>query len=114
MRILTRSIAGLLLAATLSGCLHFQERRMIADGLLSVDLTQQAFLGEWGAPTTTAALSGDEVINTKAAGDGRLYFKGNRVYEIWDYSGRQTQLFFLERKLVAWQTTQTVKQLAKP
>ena len=71
-------------------------------------------MGEWGPPTTTAALSGDEVINSKAAGEGRLYFKGNRVYEIWDYTERKTKLFFLDRKLVAWETAQTVKELATP
>jgi hypothetical protein len=106
--------ATLSLIATLSGCAGFHERRMIDRGLLGVDLQQKAFLSEWGAPTTTAALSGDEIVSSKAAGEGRLYFKGNRVYEIWEYSDRQIKLFFLDRKLVSWETKQTVQELSEP
>lgn len=96
---------------TVSACSSMSERNLIRRGLLSVDISQQTFLNQWGPPTTTSALSGDELISTKAAGEGRLYFRGNRVYEIWDYTEPDVRLVFFERELVAWQTDQTVEQL---
>jgi hypothetical protein len=105
---------GLVLAAALSltACSMLEDRHNIREGLLTVGIAQSAFLSVWGKPTYTSAMSGDEVIRSVGGGRGGFFFRGNRIYEAWDYPAHKTTLIFSERVLVSWKTEQTVDELA--
>ena len=104
---------GVTVALTLTGCAEQKERADIRRGLLTLDLSQDAFLGVWGRPTHTVAMSGDEIIKAGVTGWG-FFFKRREMYEKWDYEARHTELIFYSHNLVAWRTSETVQQLAAP
>jgi hypothetical protein len=112
-----RQIARMLILAIAllaSSCAGFQERKTVRQGLLALDLSQASFLDVWGKPTRTLAMTGDQVIKSGIGGWGGFFFKGTQMYEMWRYEDKQTNLIFFNQKLVAWQTSETVQQLATP
>ncbi len=101
-------------AALLWACAAPQARDDIRQGLLTLDLPQSAFLQVWGKPTHTIAMSGDEIIKAGVTGWGGFFFKRREMYEEWGYDRQKTDLIFYDHRLVAWQTSKTVEQLASP
>lgn len=107
-------LLGLMVALLLPGCAAQKERDNIRRGLLTLDLSQDAFLGVWGRPTHTVAMSGDEIIKAGVTGWGSFFFKRREMYEKWDYEPKRTELIFYDHNLVAWKTSETVQQLGAP
>ena len=110
-----------LLVATLlllSACAHTpripRDQMEIRQGLLQLDIRQQAFLDEWGKPDRTSVTSGEEITAAGLNAYRGFFFKGKLTYEVWNYESRKTSLVFGKKRLVAWQTEETVQDLAAP
>jgi hypothetical protein len=99
----------------LASCASERARQSVRDGMLALDLPQQAFLEVWGKPDRTSVMSGDDVMKASVGGYAGTFFKGKETFQIWSYTSRQVDLIFSRQgRLVAWKTEQTVKQLAAP
>jgi hypothetical protein len=110
-RVYVATALVLVLAAT--GCAIQRHKAHVRDGLLIQGLHRDAFLEEWGLPTRTSTVTGDEAIRAGWVSGGGYFFKGKAVYDVWEYSGREVTLFFYRAKLVTWKTEKTVEQLRK-
>jgi hypothetical protein len=95
-----------------------RSREQIHSGMLTTALLGDAFLEEWGPPTRTSTMTGEEIARAEWSGgsggfSGSLE-KGKQGYEVWDYDG-QVLLVFVRRRmhlwLVSWKTDMTVPQL---
>lgn len=112
---MSRALSRLLLAAMLvllTSCAAHRDREDIRQGLLTLDISESAFLDVWGRPSQTASMSGDEIIKSGVSGWGSFFFKRREMYEKWVYDKKNVDLIFLDQKLVAWKTSETVQELA--
>jgi hypothetical protein len=111
----TTFVFALLACAALAACSVERQRDEIRHGLLTMDLSQDAFLAVWGAPTRTSVVHSEEdVIKAGLNSFGGSFSKGKEIYEVWNYDNRNTVLVFDDHELVAWSTPKTVQELAAP
>jgi hypothetical protein len=111
----TTFVFALLACASLAACSGERQRADIRHGLLTMDLSQEAFLAVWGAPTrTSVAHSEEDVIKAGVHPFGGFLSKAKEIYEVWNYDNRNTVLVFDDHELVAWSTPKTVQELAAP
>jgi len=103
-------VVCLALVCFLSSCKLAQHRKQVAAGLLTTGLRNDAFLAEWGSPDRTYTKNGKELVEAGF----RLFFKGHRVLDVWEYTEREVTLVFRGRGLVTWKTEKTVSELKKP
>src|SRR5574338_1092243 len=112
-----RTLAVVALAASLVGCAMMEHRAQVRSGLLTLGLHREAFLREWGLPTRTATMSGEQVTQASFGGNsfggGGFFFSGKRTYEIWTYSAPEGEvvLAFSGVRLAGWTTKLTTKEL---
>jgi len=96
--------AVLLLLALSTGCAMERHREQVRQGLLTRGLHREAFLKEWGQPSRTFSVRGQDAVL-------KTYFSGARwerpVYEVWEYHDRATCLTFDGVRLVSWETGKT-------
>src|SRR5438552_19012492 len=95
--------SALVLIATLGpSCAIDRQREQIRTGLLTQGLHRQAFLAEWGLPTKTSTLSGDDTTRVGWADGAGFFFKGRAIYDVWEYRDREVTLVFERMRLVTW------------
>jgi hypothetical protein len=112
----------LLTLTLLSACAMARHREQVRNGMLTTGLAGEAFLEEWGPPTRTSTMTGDEVTRAEWMGMSGGYSgsfsgsftKGKQGYDVWDYAGEVILVFVSSRghlRLVTWKTEKTVSQL---
>ena len=98
------------------GCTTFgrlpKHREQVRHGLLTTGLHRDAFLAEWGYPTRTATLTGEEMVEARMFAGRGSFSKSRRAYDVWEYPDREVTLVFSGARLVAWETDKTVEQLS--
>lgn len=91
------------------------DRMRIQEGMLTMNLPQPAFMAEWGKPDRIYVTSGDDIIKAGWGGGRGSFFKGKETYEVWVYEVKKTELVFnRKRRLAAWKSELSVRELAKP
>jgi hypothetical protein len=102
----------------LSACAMARHREQVRSGMLTTGLASEAFLDEWGPPTRTSTMTGDEATRAEwmgmSGGFSGSFTKGKQTYNIWDYDGEVVLIFVSSRghlRLATWKTDMTVPQL---
>lgn len=102
----------------LSACAIARHREQVRSGMLTTGLAGEAFLDEWGPPTRTSTMTGDEATRAEwmgmSGGFSGSFAKGKQQYDVWDYAGEVVLVFVSSRghlRLVTWKTEMTVPQL---
>jgi len=110
-----RKFCILVVAFVLVSCAG-RDREWIREGLLTLNLRQSAFLEEWGKPDRIYVTSGEEIMRAGWGRDGGgFFFKGKETFEVWVYEAKRTDLVFNRgKRLVAWKSGATVKELSSP
>lgn len=110
-----RKIAALIIVLSiLVGCAMARHREQIRTGLLTVGLNRNAFLAEWGMPTKTRSMTGEEFTSAAWSNYGGKVYSGKTSLDVWIYEDRKVTLVFEGIVLVGWQTEKTIKQLESP
>ena len=94
-----------------ASCGMLRDRAKVRDGLLVSGLDRDAFLAEWGPPTRTSTLTGDDTTQAGWGGGGGFFFRGKEIYDVWEYSRHGVTLVFYRARLVTWKTEKTVAEL---
>ncbi len=110
-------ITTLLALILLNACAMARHREQVRNGVLMTGLNGRAFLEEWGAPTRTSTMTGEEVARAEwERGFGSFsgsFTRGKQTYDVWDY-GEVILIFQHVRgnlRLVAWKSEMDVSQL---
>ena len=104
-------MAVFIVAALTVGCAMAHNRAQIRQGLLTRGLLRDAFLAEWGPPTRTSTLTGDDSTRVGWGGGAGFFFKGKAVYDVWEYQDRGVTLVFEGSRLATWKTDKTTFEL---
>jgi hypothetical protein len=107
---------ALILLATVitTSCAMAHHRAQIRQGLLTRGLLRGAFLAEWGPPTRTSTLTGEDATRVGWGGGAGFFFKGKAVYDVWEYQERDVTLVFQGDRLATWKTDKTTSELRTP
>ena len=106
-------ILGLLIGILVVSCGARRDAHSIREGLLTLNLRQQAFLSEWGKPDRTFVTTGSEIVQAGWSGTNGGFFKGKQTLEVWVYESKKTELVFGRNKLLAaWKTEASVQELS--
>lgn len=110
------TIALMLILVT--ACAMIRHREQVRSGMLTTGLHGQAFLDEWGPPTRTSTMTGEEAARAEWATGyysfGGSFVKGKQTYDVWDYNGEVVLVFQHVRgylRLATWKTDMDVSQL---
>ena len=110
-----RRAALFVVVLILTGCATMRGSDQLRDGLLTMGIPQASFLEVWGKPDQTYVTSGQDIMEAGWSQGGGNFFKGRQTLEVWKYEARKTEVIFDRRKkLAAWKTNSTVKELAAP
>ena len=106
-----RRIVLLALAASLASC-YVGEQRTIHSGKLEPEISQNAFVRQWGFPERTLSLVNEEQLRARW-GDAtpQDLFRKRGPLDLWVYSKPAAELVFDDGDLIAWKTDQTATQL---
>lgn len=101
MRPLGSACLAFALAAAVAGCTMEKHREQVRQGFLTRGLHRDAFIKEWGQPSRTFSVAApDPVMRTDAYGSTWQ----RPIYEVWEYTSRETCLTFDGVRLVYWET----------
>ncbi len=110
-------LLGVLTLILLNACIMSRHREQVRNGVLMTGLNGKAFLEEWGPPTRTSTMTGEEAARADWAGGSGFFSgsftKGKQSYDVWDY-GEVMLVFEPVRgnlRLVAWKSDMNVAQL---
>ena len=101
----------LALTAGLTAC-YIGEQRTIHSGKLEAEISQNAFVRQWGFPQRTLSLVNEEQLRARW-GDAtpRELFRNRGPLDLWVYAKPPAELVFDDGDLIAWKTDQTADQL---
>ncbi len=113
----TRLVIVTLALMLLSACAMSRHREQVRNGMLTTGLAGEAFLDEWGPPTRTSTMTGEEMARAEWGGGFRGpwgdFTKGKQTYDVWNYG--EVVLFFQHSRghlrLATWKTDMNVAQL---
>jgi len=96
--------------ACLAACSGGQ--RLLRDGTLRADISQDSFVDQWGYPERTLSVVSEEQLRARwsDATSAGLFHQG-RPLDLWVYARPPAELLFDDGKLVAWRTEQREAQL---
>lgn len=113
-----RTASVILVMLVVSGCAMTRHRAQVRDGLLTLNLHREAFRREWGLPTRTDTMPGDQVTQASFGGSrfgaSGFFFSGKRTYEVWTYGANADDgviLVFNGYRLAGWKTSLTTREL---
>ena len=100
-----------MLSVCLGAC-YAGEQRAIHNGNLEAEISQNAFVRQWGFPQRTLSLVNEEQLRTRW-GDATpaQLFRGRGPLDLWIYAKPPAELVFDDGDLIAWRTDQTPDQL---
>ena len=106
-----RHVILLALVASLTAC-YVGDQRLLGDGTLRADISQNAFLRAWGFPERTLSVISEEQLRARwgSAPPAQL-FRERRPLDLWVYNTPPVELVFDDNDLVAWKTEQSAEQL---
>ena len=87
--------------------------QMLRSGILAGGYTQSAFIRVWGRPDRIHTGEFREKTIEAGSDKGAVYLKRSRLYEIWSYKTKKTELYFHRRRLVLWESEATPDDLAE-
>ena len=101
-RVVATACVTAVIAMSVLGCAMERHREQVRQGFLARGLHRDAFLEEWGIPSRTFAVP---ACNPALRADPR----GTSwpIYEVWEYSARETCLTFDGVRLLFWKTGTT-------
>ena len=101
-RVVATACVTAVIAVSVLGCAMERHREQVRQGFLARGLHRDAFLKEWGLPARTFAVP---ACNPALRADPR----GTSwpIYEVWEYSARETCLTFDGVRLLFWKTGTT-------
>jgi len=106
-----RHLVLLALAASLTAC-YVGDQRLLGDGTLRTDISQNAFLRAWGYPDRTLGIVSEEQLRARwGSAPSAQLFQERRPLDLWIYQTPPVELVFDDGDLVAWKTEQTAEQL---
>jgi hypothetical protein len=99
------------LAMSLAAC-YVGEQRTIHSGKLEADISQNAFVRQWGFPARTLSLANEDQLRARW-GDAtpQQLFRNRGPLDLWVYAKPPAELVFDDGDLIAWKTDQTADQL---
>jgi len=105
------TIVLLLLATGLAAC-YAGEQRTIHNGILEPEISQNAFVRQWGFPERTLSLVNEDQLRARW-GDATpsQLFRDRGPLDLWVYTKPPAELVFDDGDLIAWKTDQTTDQL---
>ena len=106
-----RRLVLVILAASLTAC-YVGDQRLLRDGTLRADISQNAFLRAWGFPERTLSVISEEQLRARwgNAPPAQLFHE-RRPLDLWVYNTPPVELVFDDNDLVAWKTEQSAEQL---
>jgi hypothetical protein len=106
-----RLVILLALTGCLGGC-YVGEQRTIHSGKLEADISQNAFVRQWGFPERTLSLVNEEQLRARW-GDAtpQQLFHNRGPLDLWVYARPRAELVFDDGDLIAWKTDETADQL---
>ena len=110
-RLRVRDVLLLALTTFLAAC-YVGEQRTISKGILEPDISQNAFVRQWGFPERTLSLVNEEQLRARW-GDATppQLFHDRGPLDLWVYAKPPAELVFDDGDLIAWKTDQTADQL---
>jgi len=107
----SRHLVLVILAASLTAC-YVGDQRLLRDGTLRADISQNAFVRSWGFPERTLSVISEEQLRDRwgKAPPAEL-FQERRPLDVWVYQTPPVELVFDDGDLVAWKTEQSAEQL---
>jgi hypothetical protein len=111
LRVRGRHVLLLALVASLTAC-YVGDQKLLGDGTLRADISQNGFLRAWGYPQRTLSVLGDEQLRARwgSAPPAQL-FNERRPLDLWVYDTPPAELVFDDGDLVTWKTDQSAEQL---
>ena len=106
-----RHVILLALISSITAC-YVGDQRLLGDGTLHTDISQNAFLRAWGFPERTTSVISEEQLRARwgNAPPAQL-FRERRPLDLWVYNTPPVELVFDDGDLVAWKTEQSAEQL---
>jgi hypothetical protein len=106
-----RLVFLLSLAGSLAAC-YVGEQRTIHNGKLEPDISQNAFVRQWGFPERTMSLVSEEQLRARwGEATPPQLFRNRGPLDLWIYAKPPAELVFDDADLIAWKTDQTTDQL---
>jgi hypothetical protein len=111
LRVRGRHVLLVALVASLTAC-YVGDQRLLGDGTLRADISQNAFLRAWGFPERTLSVISEEQLRARwgNAPPAQLFHE-RRPLDLWVYNTPPVELVFDDNDLVAWKTEQSAEQL---
>jgi hypothetical protein len=97
---------ALILLVVLAGC----GTGRLDQGIIELNQRQSDFVRAWGLPDRQYTKTGDEITSAGWGGYGGSFFRGKRLFEIWVYESRKTELAFDNKKRLAGYKTDLSRQ----
>ena len=106
-----RHVLLLALVASLTAC-YVGDQKLLGDGTLRADISQNGFLRAWGYPQRTLAVISDDQLRARwGQAPSAQLFQERRPLDLWVYEKPPAELVFDDGDLVAWKTDQSPEQL---
>ena len=107
----SRRLVLVILVASLTAC-YVGDQRLLGDGTLREDISQNGFLRAWGFPERTLSVFNEEQLRARwGKAPPAEVFRERRPLDLWVYQTPPVELVFDDGDLVAWRTEQSAEQL---